>query len=118
MSEIIGSGSNSVIDGRSEDGKFFVRETFYDDKALEKNHRLKLSGVFQKPTLGLHDDADTRAMISCPSAGQWEVFKKKHFDTYKLLTTRGQSDQDNADRMRGFKQLQILHPGWIIFERI
>lgn len=103
---------------KTEEGKLFVHTTFYDDKDLEQNNRIRLSGMLDKAKLGLHENEDMRAVISCPSNLQWSLFRKKHNDTYKLLTTRGTLLQDEADRVKGVKQLEILHPDWVIYTRL
>ncbi len=96
-----------------EDDKLFVHTTNFDDRALDQNERIRSSGILDKGKLGLHGDEDIRMAISCPSVVQWNTFKKKHYDTYKLITSRLEDE-----RMKGCKQLQILEPAWVVMERL
>jgi hypothetical protein len=112
MSDVICYGSNSKTIGKSEDGKFYVQTTFYDDAALHRNNDIRLSGMLNKGKLGLHDNEDIRGVISCPSVEQWNIFKKKHKPTMDLLNSK-----DESTRMKGFKQVEILEPNWVVYSR-
>ena len=118
MIELGRTGSLSHAHAAHQDGKLHVRTVFEDDAALAKNRRIRDSGMLNKGQLGIHDDADMRAVISCPSVEQWRLFQRDHADIYKSLTTRGQSTQDDADRMKGARQLQLLHPAWVVYTRL
>lgn len=107
-------GTNAVRVEGFEDGKYHAKTTFFDDDALEHNKKIRNSGMLEKSALGLHDNADVRMAISCPSTTQWMYFKSKHYETYKLLT----SQTSEEDRMKGARQLQLLHPDWVVFERL
>lgn len=96
-----------------EDGKLCVHRTFHDDYALEKAKRLRESNIMAKAKLSLHDNEDIRFAISCPSTEQWILFKRDHRDTYKLLTSRHEQE-----RMKGARQIQLLHPEWVVQERL
>lgn len=96
-----------------EDGKLHAKTTFYDDESLNQNDRIRNSGMLDKAKLGVHQDEDVRMAISCPSVVQWNTFKKKNSATYKLLMSCNETE-----RMRGAKQVQILHPDWVVYERL
>ncbi len=113
MSEIISHDHKHKTIAKSEDGVFYVHTTFNDDAALEQNERIRRSGMLDNGKLGLHDDEDIRFVISVPSNLQWEMFKRKHLETYKLIVSRIE-----AERMKGCKQLQILEPAWVVMERL
>jgi len=108
------TGSNSVTLEGMQNGEYYAHTTFYDDDALEKNNKIRTSGMLDKGKLGLHDDEDIRFAISVPSVLQWNMFKKKHLETYKLLTSKN----SETDRMKGARQLQILEPAWVVFDRL
>lgn len=113
MSDIIEHTSVRKIQAKSEDGKFYVKTTFFDDNSLEQNNKIRLSGMLEKAKLNLHENEDIRAAISCPSVQQWNIFKKKHADTYRLLNSR-----EEVQRMKGVSELQLLHPDWIVYNRM
>ncbi len=112
MSEIVDASSQHKTLVKTEDGKLYAQTTYYDDVALEQNNKIRLSGMLEKGKLGLHDDEDIRYVISVPSSMQWQLFKTKYPETYKLITSKTESE-----RMSGCKQLQILHPAWVVMER-
>lgn len=113
MSNIIHQGSISTSQYIEEDGKGYVKTTFNDKHALDKNARLRSMDAFNRSKLDLHDGEDVRMSISCPSAEQWALFRKQHSQSYALLTSK-----DEAERMRGATQLQLLHPAWVIYSRL
>jgi len=113
MQDVIDVGSNSVTRARSEDGLFYVHTVFNDDKALAQNRKIEGSGMLDKGKLGLHDDEDIRMVISCPSTEQWMLFKKKHPETYKLIKSTIEHE-----RMKGARQLMLLHPAWVCYSRL
>ncbi len=108
------SGTNSIQREGWEDGEYYCETEFFDKKQLDQNNRIRNSGMLDDSKLGLHFDEDIRMAISCPSTLQWSIFCKKNADTYKLLT----SSTSEADRMKGARQLQILHPDWVVFDRL
>lgn len=114
MSEIIEHNSQYKTRVKTEDGKLYAHTIFNDDKSLEQNNKIRLSGMLDRAKLSLHDNEDVRAAISCPSTLQWLIFKKKHFDTYKMIMDR----TSEHTRMKGIKQLEILHPDWVIYSRL
>jgi len=118
LSEIIERTNERTVKAKSEDGKFYVETLFHDDEALRQNDRIRSSGMLDKGKLGLHENEDYRAVISIPDVLQWNIFKKKHNDTYKLLTIKGTTLADEALRAKGITQLDILHPGWVIYKRL
>lgn len=107
------TGSNSVTNTVIEGGKLYFHTIFNDDAALHQNTRLRNSGHLDRKKLGLHEDEDVRMMISIPSVLQYTIFQKKHPNTITLLNSKIESE-----RMRGAKQLQILHPEWVVMERL
>ena len=113
MDTIIAVGSNSVTRATLDGKRLNVHTTFEDDASLAQNRRIQDSGLLDKHRLGLHDDADTRAVFSCPSVNQWNLFKRDHPDTYKLLISRNETE-----RMNGARQLSILKPSWVIQSRL
>lgn len=113
MSDIIEHNKARKVQAKSEDGKFYVKTTFHDDAALRQNERIRSSGMLEKGRLGLHDNEDIRATISCPSVTQWNIFKKKFREVYKMLNSR-----DESERMSAVKRIQIIHPDWIVQERL
>ena len=108
------TGSNAVTHEAVEGGKFYARTIFYDDAALDKNNKIRNSGMLDKAKLGLHENEDMRMVISCPSTLQWSMFKTKHAETYKLLTSKN----SESDRIKGAKQLEILYPAWVCYNRL
>lgn len=98
---------------KTEDGKTYAKTTIHDDAALERVKRLKHEAVLDKARLGIHDNADLRMVISCPSIVLWNYFKRDHPKTYSLLNSK-----DESERMKGAKQVQFIHPEWIIQERL
>jgi len=118
MNNIIHAEGNQVSRATVEDDKLYVHTVFNDDASLKKNAAIRDENLMDRHTLGLHDDADTRMAISCPSTLQWGLFKKKHADIYKLITTVGQGDEANELRIRGARLLEILHPTWVVFSRL
>jgi len=98
---------------KTEDGITYAKTVFQDDKALEKVARLRHENVLDKGKLGVHDDADLRMVFSCPSLVMWNFFKRDHPQTYKLMNSTSEDD-----RMKGSKQLQILHPEWCVYTRV
>jgi len=110
--DVVDVVGNSVTRARSEAGKFYVEQTFYDDMSLEQNQRIRNSKMLERAKLGLHDNEDIRGVISCPSTEQWMIFKKKHTETYKLLTSKLE-----AERMKGLRQVSLLKPAWVIYDR-
>ncbi len=108
------TGTNAITLEGFEDGKYHAKTTFYDDAALDKNAKIRNSGMLENSKLGIHFDEDIRMAISCPSTLQWSIFCKKHKETYKLLT----SSTSELDRMKGARQLQIMHPDWVVFDRL
>lgn len=112
--EIIGrTGTNGFEKVCIEDGILYGHTEFYDKGTLTQNERIRRSGMLDKGSLGLHDNADLRMTISCPSVTQWNYFKKDYPDVYKLLMSR-----DSQQRMSGAKQLQILEPSWVVQSRL
>lgn len=107
----ISHNADSLV--KQEDGKLYCHTVFHDDDALERNSQLRNSGEFDQAKFGLHDDEDIRMIISCPDVMQWAIFKRKHSETYKLLKSRNE-----AERMKGARQLQILRPSWVIQSRL
>ncbi len=96
-----------------QDSHLVVQTTHHDDKNLERNALLKREGYLNKAKLGLHENEDIRMMISCPDPLQWSIFKKKHPDIYKMILHK-----DEQTRMTGCRRLQILHPEWVVQERL
>jgi len=92
------------------DGEYFVETKFNDDHSLEVNKKLRNEGFLAKAELGLHDNADIRYWISIPDPLQWTFFQRKYPEIVAMLRSK-------TDFMRGAKQLQILHPEWVIAER-
>jgi len=112
VSEIIEHNSQYRTRVKTEDGKLYAHTIFNDDKSLEQNNKIRLSGMLDRAKLNLHDNEDVRGAISCPSSLQWSIFKKKHLDTYKLIMSK-----DESDRMKGMAQIEILEPSWVIYSR-
>lgn len=98
---------------KREGGKLYHQTTFHDDKTLAHNRRLADSGFLDKSELGLHDDADIRMVISCPSVEQWTLFKDQNPEVYKLLTSTNEHE-----RIKGARQISLLKPEWIIHTRL
>lgn len=96
-----------------QDSYLVVETKHYDDANLERNKKLRNEGFIDKAKFGLHDNEDIRMMISIPDGLQWTIFKRKFPEVYKLIMSK-----DEKDRMRGCRQLQLLHPEWIVQERL
>jgi len=113
MSEVIERAQSHTTSIKSESGKLYAHTVFHNRKALEQNKMIRSNNFMEKGQLGLHDDADIRFGISVPSNLEWQLFKKKHPDIYKLIKSR-----DEAERIKGCKQLQLLEPEWVVQTRL
>ena len=107
------SGFNSVREFKFDGSVLHAKTVFNDKKSLDRNEDIRLDGMLDKKKLGLHDDEDVRMVISCPDGLQWSIFKKKHFETYKKILST-----DEKERMQGARELQILHPAWVVQSRL
>jgi len=107
------TGNNAITREVMQDGTLYAHTVFHDDKSLARNADIKTSGMLDKSRLGLHDNSDIRMAISCPSTLQWATFRRKHAETYKLITSN-----DESERIKGCRQLQILEPAWVVFDRL
>lgn len=96
-----------------EDGKLYARTVFNDDVALERNKQIRAAGLINKAKLNLHDQEDIRMVISCPDTLQWSLFKRDFPDIARNLHSKCETE-----RMSACKQLQILHPEWVLQERL
>jgi len=106
-------GTNAIREFKFDGSTVHAKTIFNDEKSLSVNNNIRLDGMLDKKKFGLHDDEDVRMVISCPDGLQWSIFKKKHFDTYKKLMSF-----DEVLRMEGARELQILHPAWVVQSRI
>jgi hypothetical protein len=106
-------GTNAVREFKRDGNILQAKTVFKDDKALGINEDIRLSGMLDNKKFGLHDDEDVRLVISCPDGLQWLIFKKKHYETYKKLMSF-----DEPLRMEGARELQILHPAWVVMSRL
>jgi hypothetical protein len=97
-----------------DDSTLYVHTTFNDDPALERNKQLRNADLLAKAKFYLHDNEDIRMFISCPDTTQWWLFKRDYPDIYKALS----QNRDEAARMKACRQLQILHPEWVVQERL
>ena len=113
MRDIIHTGTNSISRLITEGDKGYIHTIFNDKKSLDQNSRIRNAGLLDRGTFDLHDNADVRMVFSCPSPEQWNLFKKKNQATYDLLMSKLEHE-----RMRGAKQLQLLHPEWCVMERL
>ena len=112
--DIINVGANSVTRFYRNDSDTMLKDTtFYDDKSLDQNARIRSDGMLEKGTLGLHDDASYRMVFSIPSVEQYNHWKYQNPEDYNLLMSKTEHE-----RMRGAKRLQILHPDWVVMERL
>lgn len=96
-----------------QDGKLFCHTHFDDDHALERNKQIRNAGLIDRAKLQLHEGEDIRMVISCPDALQWTYFKRDYPDIYKDLNSRVE-----AERVSACRRLQILHPEWVVQERL
>ena len=110
---ILDVGPNQVQRTAIEDDRFYVRTTFFDDAALARNNQIRNAGMLDKGKLGLHENEDIRIAISCPSTEQWMLFKRSHPDVYTMLNAK-----DEPTRIKGAWQLKLLHPEWIVMDRL
>ena len=106
-------GTNSIQRAVTEDGKLHFHTTYHDDSSLQRNDDIRKAGFLDKGKLGLHENEDIRLVVSCPSVGQWNLFKKRHGETYDLLMSKNE-----PMRMKGARQLQVLHPEWVVQSRL
>ena len=97
---------------KTEDGTTYTHTKFYDDAALEKVKQLRKDEIMAKAKLGVHDDADMRMIISCPSVIQWNFFKRDYPEIEKRIHSK-----DEAERMKGCREIEILHPEWVVMHR-
>lgn len=106
---------NHAVQRTVRDGeKIYIHTKFHDDPALERNKQLRTADMLAKAKLHLHDDEDIRMVISCPDTTQWWLFQRDYPDIYKALS----QNRDEAARMQACRQLQILHPEWVVQERL
>lgn len=96
----------------NNDGNYAVETQFHDDHFRKVSDRIRSSGMLNKMKLGLHDDEDVRFVISFPSTMAFSNFKRNHSVTYSLLKST-----DEAERVKGGLQLQLLHPDWVLEAR-
>ena len=113
MNDLIHIGTNSKSRVITQGDTLYVHSIYDDKQSLDQNSRIRNSGMMDNGQLSLHNDADIRMSISCPSVEQWTVFKRKHSGSYQLLMS-----SKEEERMRGAKQLQILHPEWVVYSRL
>lgn len=96
-----------------QDSHLVVETKHYDDASLDRNKKLRNEGFIDKAKFALHDNEDIRMMISIPDGMQWTIFKRKFPEVYKLIMSK-----DEADRMSGCRKLKLLHPEWVVQERL
>ena len=112
--DIINVGANSITRFYRNDKETMLKDTtFYDDGSLDQNSRIRSDGMLEKGNLGLHDHANYRMVFSIPSVEQYNHYKLENPEDYKLLMSK-----DETERMRGAKRLQLLHPQWVVMERL
>lgn len=104
---------NHVSTLHKEDGIHYVHTQFHDDEALEKIRRLRDSEILQKAKLGLHEGEDLRAAFSFPSVMQFNLFKKKNPEIWALINSPSETE-----RIRGSGKLAILHPEYVVQQRL
>ena len=98
---------------KTEDGITYSNTVFNDDIALDRVKRLRDENVLDRAKFGMHDGADLRLVISCPSVVLWNYFKRDHAKTYELLNSK-----DETERMMGAREMRFLHPEWCIMSRL
>lgn len=98
---------------KTEDGITYAKTVFNDSMALDRVKRLRDGSVLDRAKFGMHDDADLRLVISCPSVVLWGYFKRDHAKTYELLNSK-----DETERMKGAREMQFIHPEWCIMSRL
>jgi hypothetical protein len=96
-----------------QDSTIVVQTTHFDDAALERNKQIRNAGLIDKGKMALHENEDIRMVISCPDTMQWTMFKRAYPDIYKLILSK-----DESERVSGCRKLQILHPEWVVQERL
>lgn len=106
-------GINASREFKFDGDTIHAKTVHHDDSALDINENIRLDGMLDKKKFGLHDDEDVRMVISCPDGLQWSIFKKKFYETYKKLMS-----PDEVLRMSGARELQILHPSWVVQSRL
>jgi len=115
FNDIVDYGSNSITRFfRNDKDTMLKQTTFYDDKALALNDKIRKSGILENHTSNIFDEHahDTRALISCPSVEQWELFKKQEPEVMKNLYSK-----DRDERMSAVKAIGLLHPSWLVYYR-
>jgi hypothetical protein len=113
MSDVIEHTRSTLTRVRTNGDQLLVHRTFFDDANLDQNSRIRNSGMLDKAKLGLHDNEDVRAVVSCPSVEQWNLFKRKHPEVYSRLMAKNE-----PERMKGARELSILHPDWVVYSRL
>jgi len=111
MRELV--GTNAVREHKFDGNKLHVKTVFNDDKSLDTNENIRRSGMLDKAKLGLHENEDVRMVISIPSTLQYALWKKKFPDMYEMIKSL-----DESVRMKGIFQLKLIHPDWVVFERL
>lgn len=105
--------SNHLTNVKTEDGKLYAHTIFFDDLALENNKNIRESGSLDKAEIGLHDKADLRIAFSIPSVFQHNLWANENPEDYKLLHSK-----IDSERMKGARRLALMHPEWVISQRL
>ena len=112
--DIVDFGGNAVTKLVRTDADTLVKHTeFFDDASLIRNEQIRKSKMLERGTLGLHENADYRMVISVPSQDQYDLWKAKNPGDYELLMSKNLDE-----RLRGAKRLQFTHPQWVLYDRV
>jgi hypothetical protein len=112
MSEFIEKSRTKSVRVKTEDGKLYVQTVFNDDANLALAKKLRDSELLNRARLKVHDNADIRAQIMCPTGEQWILFQRQFPEVYKNLHSTNEED-----RMRAVTSISILHPEWVVYAR-
>jgi len=111
MTDVIDQGPRSQTSVKLDGKRLFVHTLVHDDPILEANRRIANERVLERAKMPLHENEDLRAHIQV-DPDLWAIFKRKNPDVYRLICSR-----DEGERMRGVRQLHILHPAWVTYAR-
>jgi len=110
----ITTGTNSTTELHRISKDQVVKKTvFYNDKQLDQNTRLRNHLENSKHNIPIHDNAPTRAIFSFPSMEEYTRFIRKNPETNELMESNIE-----VERIKGFKQLELLHPEYCIYNRL
>jgi 1,4-alpha-glucan branching enzyme len=112
MRETIGQTPNSITQiyrpDHDESGKYTFHTKILNDHILERNKRIRLESLMTKGKSIPLLEAGVEYAFSIASE-EWGFFKRDYPDI-----VAGIRSKDEEERFKAARQLQILHPEWVI----